>query len=84
MRAKIRPEQVAALQLKPLREGERQQAIQQGLLPDPLKPRRLDQATDFIGTCEEMCPEFEREEREYQNNVDLLERVRGLGGFLRF
>lgn len=37
---------------------------------------RLDQATDFLGTCEEMCPEWEREEREYQNNVDLLERVR--------
>lgn len=65
------------MELKPLREGERQQAIQQGLLPDPLKPRRLDQATDFIGTCEEMCPEFEREEREYQNNVDLLERYPG-------
>lgn len=25
-----------------------------------------------------MCPEWEREEREYQNNVDLLERVRFL------
>ena len=37
---------------------------------------RLDEATDFEGTCEEMCPEWEREEREYQNNVDPLERVR--------
>lgn len=36
---------------------------------------RLDQATDFEGTCQDMCPEWEREEREYQNNVDPLERV---------
>lgn len=36
---------------------------------------RLDEATDFEGTCTEMCPEWEREEREYQNNVDVLERV---------
>lgn len=66
-------------QLKPLREAERVWAIQKGFLPDPLKPRRLDEATDFVGTCEEFCPEFEREEREYQNNVDLLERVSRLG-----
>lgn len=64
------------LQLKPLREEQRLKAIKQGLIPDPSKPMRLDQATDFEGTCEEMCPEWEREEREYQNNVDPLERVR--------
>lgn len=40
---------------------------------------RLDQATDFQGTCVDMCPEWEREEREYQNNVDPLERVRHSG-----
>lgn len=62
-------------QLKPLREEQRAKAIKQGLIPDPSKPMRLDQATDFEGTCEEMCPEWEREEREYQNNVDPLERV---------
>ncbi|KPV72479.1 uncharacterized protein RHOBADRAFT_39533, partial [Rhodotorula graminis WP1] len=38
---------------------------------------RLDQATDFEGTCVDMCPEWEREEREYQNNVDPLERYPG-------
>lgn len=62
-------------QLKPLREAQRARDIKSGLIPDPLKPMRLDQATDFLGTCVEMCPEWEREEREYQNNVDLLERV---------
>ncbi|GAA5902822.1 Sac3p [Sporobolomyces salmoneus] len=65
------------LELKPLREEQRLEAIKQGLIPDPSKPMRLDQATDFEGTCEEMCPEWEREEREYQNNVDPLERYPG-------
>ncbi|GAA5937683.1 Sac3p [Sporobolomyces koalae] len=65
------------LELKPLREEQRLEAIEQGLIPDPSKPMRLDQATDFEGTCDEMCPEWEREEREYQNNVDPLERYPG-------
>ncbi|GAA5825303.1 hypothetical protein JCM11251_006929 [Rhodosporidiobolus azoricus] len=65
------------LELKPLREAERLAAIKSGLIPDPSKPMRLDEATDFEGTCEEMCPEWEREEREYQNNVDPLERYPG-------
>ncbi|GAA6054511.1 hypothetical protein JCM3770_005821 [Rhodotorula araucariae] len=65
------------LELKPLREAQRLKAIKQGLIPDPSKPMRLDEATDFEGTCEEMCPEWEREEREYQNNVDPLERYPG-------
>ncbi|KAJ8292731.1 SAC3 family protein 1 [Rhodotorula toruloides] len=65
------------LELKPLREEQRLKAIKAGLIPDPSKPMRLDQATDFEGTCEEMCPEWEREEREYQNNVDPLERYPG-------
>ncbi|KAL8292396.1 hypothetical protein RQP46_001008 [Phenoliferia psychrophenolica] len=65
------------LELKPLRELERELAIKQGLLPDPDKQVRLEEAIAFVGTCEELCPEFERHEREYQNNVDLLERYPG-------
>ncbi|GAA6030212.1 hypothetical protein JCM8097_008990 [Rhodosporidiobolus ruineniae] len=65
------------VQLKPLRDQQRLAAIKSGLIPDPSKPMRLDEATDFQGTCEEMCPEWEREEREYQNNVDPLERYPG-------
>lgn len=63
-------------QLKPLREAQRISDIQRGLIPDPLKAMRLDEATDFVGTCQEMCPEWEREEREYQKSVDLWERVK--------
>ncbi|KDE05299.1 hypothetical protein MVLG_04331 [Microbotryum lychnidis-dioicae p1A1 Lamole] len=65
------------LELKPLREAQRLRDIKNGLIPDPLKPMRLDQATDFLGTCQDMCPAWEREEREYQNNVDALERYPG-------
>ncbi|MBW0490566.1 hypothetical protein O181_030281 [Austropuccinia psidii MF-1] len=65
------------LELKPQREAERVRAVRQGLIPDPLKPRRLDEALPFLGTCLDMCPEFERHEREYQNNSDKWERFPG-------
>ncbi|EFP86402.2 uncharacterized protein PGTG_12358 [Puccinia graminis f. sp. tritici CRL 75-36-700-3] len=65
------------LELKPHRDAERQNAVRQGLIPDPLKPRRLDEALPFLGTCLDMCPEFERHEREYQNNSDRWERYPG-------
>lgn len=54
--------------------------IKQGYLPNPDVQTRLAEAINFVGTCEELCPEFERHEREYQNNVDPLERVRCAGG----
>lgn len=65
------------LELKPHREAERNDAVRQGLIPDPLKPRRLDEALPFLGTCRDMCPEYERHEREYQNNSDRWERYPG-------
>ncbi|KAG1455932.1 hypothetical protein G6F55_006788 [Rhizopus delemar] len=52
---------------------EREQAIKDGLIPDPNVPRHLEDAIDFRGTCETKCPEFEMIEREIQNNVDRLE-----------
>ncbi|ODQ52466.1 hypothetical protein SAICODRAFT_81104, partial [Saitoella complicata NRRL Y-17804] len=55
------------------RELERADAIRKGLLQDPENPRPLDEAIKFVGTCVEMCPEFERVQRERQNNVDRLE-----------
>lgn len=66
---------IVDVKLKPLREAQRISDIRRGLIPDPLKAMRLDEATDFAGTCNDMCPEWEREEREYQKNVDLWERV---------
>ncbi|KAG0739637.1 hypothetical protein G6F23_008823 [Rhizopus arrhizus] len=60
-------------QMKKNRVVEREQAIKDGLIPDPNAPRRLEDAIDFRGTCETKCPEFEMIEREIQNNVDRLE-----------
>src|ERR1700760_3545970 len=60
-------------ELKPLREVERQDAISKGLIADPLVPRSLEHALSFRGTCMDMCPEFEREQREYQKNIERWE-----------
>lgn len=51
------------------REQERLDAIQQGLIADPDKPRSLSEAITPIGTCQEMCAEFERVQRVVQKDV---------------
>jgi len=51
------------------REREREDAIKQGLIDDPDKPKALEDAQIFRGTCMDMCPLYEREQREYQNDV---------------
>lgn len=63
-------------QLEQQRIQERKQAIARGLIADPDKPTSLENAIEFVGTCTEMCPPFEREEREYKKNVHPLEQVR--------
>ncbi|KAG4304358.1 hypothetical protein PORY_002333 [Pneumocystis oryctolagi] len=60
-------------ELKPEREREREEATKLGLIDDPNKPKRLHQALTFVGTCQDMCPLFEREEREYQKNLERWE-----------
>jgi hypothetical protein len=47
---------------------------------------RLEDAITLMGTCTDMCPEFEREERDYQGEADVFERVSvfGLGRLLLF
>jgi hypothetical protein len=49
--------------------------MEAGLIDDPDKPRSLSEAIRFVGTCAEMCPEFEMHQREYQNNVEKWEIV---------
>jgi nuclear mRNA export protein SAC3 len=46
-----------------------------GFLADPDKKTTLDQAITPVGTCEEMCPQFERVERMVQFMVDRSEKV---------
>ncbi|TDL23447.1 hypothetical protein BD410DRAFT_746894 [Rickenella mellea] len=62
------------------REAERTKAIRDGKMDDPSKPKRLDEAITIIGTCPDMCPEFERYRRERENNLDKWECVIGEDG----
>ena len=41
--------------------------------PDPERPGTLHEAERLVGTCEDMCPEYERLEREVQKELDRLE-----------
>ncbi|KAF9397700.1 hypothetical protein BGX21_008597 [Mortierella sp. AD011] len=62
-------------ELKVKRVKEREDAIRRGAIPDPEKRGRLEDAITFVGTCMDMCPEFERHEREYQQNVEKFEKI---------
>lgn len=68
---------MSSLQLVKAREEERARAIREGKMDDPLIPKRLDEAITIVGTCPDMCPEFERYRRERENNLDKLECVSG-------
>ncbi|RMZ91413.1 hypothetical protein DV736_g1339, partial [Chaetothyriales sp. CBS 134916] len=61
--------------LKEQRKRERAQAIADGLLHDPGKKRTLETAITPVGTCEDMCPEFERVERVQRHEVDRCEKT---------
>ncbi|KAL7323435.1 actin cytoskeleton and mitosis protein, variant 2 [Mucor circinelloides] len=61
-------------QLKKMRVQERQDAIDNGLLPDPKNPTTLNEAISFRGTCVAKCPEFEIAERDYQNLLEPFEK----------
>ncbi|KAI0243807.1 actin cytoskeleton and mitosis protein [Massospora cicadina] len=48
--------------------------IRERLMADPNKQYRLEDTITLQGACEEMCPEFERYQRAYENDVDLYEK----------
>ena len=54
---------------------ERRDAIRMGVLSDPEKPTSLKDAITPVGTCQDMCPEFERVERIVQKMTDGCEKV---------
>ncbi|KAF2858160.1 hypothetical protein K470DRAFT_260082 [Piedraia hortae CBS 480.64] len=51
------------------RKAARQDFINRGLMEDPDKPRRLADAITLVGTCQDMCAEYERVERAVQKDV---------------
>lgn len=54
---------------KGYRTKARSSLIRAGYLDDPDKPKKLSEAIDFKGTCEEMCPEFEKITRINEHDV---------------
>lgn len=60
---------VTYIQLTKARERERADAIRDGLIADPEKPRSLADAITPVGTCQDMCAEYERAQRIVQNDV---------------
>lgn len=54
----------------------RKKYIREGLLADPDKPTALKDAITIVGTCEDMCPLFERVQRIVEQTVDKYEMVR--------
>lgn len=60
--------------LKAKREKLRLEYIRQGKIADPDAKQQLEDAIDLVGECQEMCPEFERVDREMSGTVDPLEK----------
>jgi hypothetical protein len=60
--------------LKGYRTKVRAALIRVGLLDDPDKPKKLSEAIDFKGTCEDMCPEFEKITRIVERDVQGAEK----------
>lgn len=48
--------------------------IRNGFLDDPDKPKKLSEAIDFRGTCEDMCPKFEKITRIVEHDVQSAEK----------
>ena len=59
---------------KVYRSQARAALIRVGLLDDPDKPKKLSEALEFKGTCEDMCPDFERVSRIMDLRIDPNER----------
>lgn len=49
--------------------------IKENKMDDPDKKYRIEDARSIVGECNDMCPEYERYEREYQNGLMEFEKV---------
>jgi hypothetical protein len=63
------------MQLKALRPSMRAHSIKHKLISDPEHRTDLTGAITVVGTCMDMCPQYERHEREFQKDVDDWEKV---------
>ncbi|EME81888.1 uncharacterized protein MYCFIDRAFT_118484, partial [Pseudocercospora fijiensis CIRAD86] len=61
--------------LREAREKEKKAAIRDGLMNDPDKSIKLSEAITMVATCQDMCPQFERVDRAYKNDIADMEKV---------
>lgn len=61
--------------MQEMREFERKQMEDKGLVDKQNVRKNLKDAIVFIGTCEDMCPTFERVRRSYELDTKPQERV---------
>ena len=61
-------------QYKDYRERARKSLIKAGIIDDPEVRKRLEDAIDFKGVCEEMCPDFEKVTRITEFDVTQAEK----------
>ncbi|KAF6836175.1 80 kD MCM3-associated protein (GANP/Nin1/mts3/eIF-3 p25 family protein) [Colletotrichum plurivorum] len=59
---------------KAYRDRARSSLMRAGLIDDPDKPKRLEDAIDFKGICDTMCPDFERITRITEFDVQSAEK----------
>ncbi|PNH30731.1 hypothetical protein BJF96_g6048 [Verticillium dahliae] len=59
---------------KSYRDRGRASLMAAGLIDDPDKPKRLEDAIDFKGICEDMCPNFEKITRITEFDVQQAEK----------
>ncbi|KAI0851552.1 SAC3/GANP/Nin1/mts3/eIF-3 p25 family-domain-containing protein [Daldinia vernicosa] len=67
---------------KAYRERARKSLTRAGLIDDPDKKRRLDEALVFKGICEDMCPEWEQVTRIVEHDIRGPEKSRDENGDL--
>ncbi|KAI9641214.1 actin cytoskeleton and mitosis protein [Ciborinia camelliae] len=70
-------------ELKKYRTRVRASLIQGGFIDDPLKPKKLSEAIDFKGTCDQMCPEEEIIRRIIEDDVQRAEKETAPDGSMR-
>jgi hypothetical protein len=69
------PEDNRFMELKDKREDLAAMYIKAKKMADPNEKYSLGEEPEFIAECWDMCPEFERHEREFQNNLIKFEMV---------
>ena len=63
------------MEMRETREALREMYIKQNKMADPEARYNLGEAPEFKAECMDMCPEYERHEREYQKGLDPFERL---------